>query len=87
METIRLRSDAGQEVIINKPKKKALAELAKAEQEERTPVLPEQDREDAVNYLAWLAKSYRDPSATPEKTGKKDKKTAEPEAPASEEGK
>jgi hypothetical protein len=81
MDTIELKNAAGQEVIINKPKKKALAELAKAEQEERAPVLPEQDREDAVNYLAWVARGYRDPSVTPEKAPRTAK------APASEEGK
>jgi hypothetical protein len=57
--TITLKNAAG-EVLINKPKKKALAELALAEKEERSPNLPEQDRQDAQVYLDFLAAGYKE---------------------------
>jgi len=63
METIILKNAAGLEVVINKPKKKALAELALAIKEERAPVLSEQDREDAANYNKFIADGYAEPKA------------------------
>lgn len=60
METIKLKNGAGEEIILNKPTKKALAELALAAKEERKPNLPEQDREDAENFNAWVSKGFKE---------------------------
>jgi hypothetical protein len=90
--TLRIKNAAGEEVLINKPKKKALAELALAVEEERVPNLTEQDREDAQNFIDWSARGYKEakPEAAAEEKATKPKKgpkAAEPESSSTEEGK
>lgn len=59
-ETIKIKNSAGDEVIINKPKQRALKELALAEKEERTPNLPEHEREDAANFILWTSRGFKE---------------------------
>lgn len=58
--TIKIKNAAGDEVTINKPKKKALQELASAEKEERAPNLSEQERQDAQVFLDFVAAGYKE---------------------------